>query len=175
MEVTSEDVSVQFAKLKSVSRIAACCFAALTALAAIFAVAALVVIAFTATSAHTDGESALSYIPACVQMVILPVILGVCTSLFKCIGQGVSPFNSKQARNMRIIGWLFVVYALCDNIANNASISSVIAGTPVSVDHQDTPFFGVNIFMLAIGVVFFCFSAIFKYGSLLQEVSDDTI
>ena len=74
-----------------------------------------------------------------------------------------------------MIAELFLAYSLCDAIANNVWIAEQAGDTAVRIRHQDSPLMGINVTTIAISIMFFCFSAIFKYGSLLQEVSDDTI
>ena len=175
MEVTSEAVSQKLHRLTKVSRYAQWFFAAASTVPIIVALVAFCAIAFDANAAPVAIERLIQLIPAAIPMIILSVVFIVCASLLHDIALGKTPFSLKQARRIRVIGWMFILYAFCDSITNFSLIASPVGQTAAGFAHEDAPAFGVNLTAIGLAAVFFCFSAIFKYGSLLQEVSDDTI
>lgn len=105
-------------------------------------------------------------------------ILFIAARVFREAEQG-HPFARKQVSRLRCISILFVVYALIECIfAVNFQGTASIGGFDIGVlggDVSPTPSSFVNVGALLFAVAIYCVSFIFRYGSLLQEMSDDTV
>ena len=173
-EITSEQVSATFAQLQRGSKYAAVVFTVLAAVPIACLIGASIVIC----PQFEDGSlasMASMLVSVCAQMIILSAIFATCANMLGCIAKGQSPFCRKNICLLNMIAALFLAYSFCDTITNNIWLTEQVGDTAVRIVHQDSPSMGINVTMIAISIMFFCFSAIFKYGSLLQEVSDDTI
>ncbi|WP_251212740.1 DUF2975 domain-containing protein [Adlercreutzia murintestinalis] len=89
------------------------------------------------------------------------------------------PFERSQVLRLRVISVLLVLFALIELVFGIDFYGGiVIAGYEIGVaggDVSPTPTSFVNIGALFFAVAIYCVSFIFRYGSLLQEMSDDTV
>ncbi|MCL1799121.1 MAG: hypothetical protein FWG23_05235 [Eggerthellaceae bacterium] len=109
----------------------------------------------------------------------------VCLSLiiairaFSDVIAGESPFTLKQAKRLRTLGTVFLLLAVAE------ALLSVLFG-PLSYGAElpgggliglvtvESSMISVNLSMLIVAVMCYGFAVIFKYGILLQQLSDDT-
>ncbi|MDR2957060.1 MAG: hypothetical protein LBU61_02615 [Coriobacteriales bacterium] len=91
-----------------------------------------------------------------------------------------TPFTLKQAGRFRTIGWLIIIYSILDFA--KALIVYILAFRDY-IDffyyHPNDPVplmtLNTNIYVLLAGVVCLGLAYIFRYGVLLQQLSDDTL
>ncbi len=99
-------------------------------------------------------------------------------NFFSDAAKGRSPFTFNQANRVRKAAILFVVYGLFDmvwspSVLSVHSTSSLLIG---SVTMQSAPTIThINAGVFIASVIFFALSIVFRYGVLLQTVSDDTV
>lgn len=118
---------------------------------------------------------------------ILPMVLSVvvaisvCIALlyvFKDINAGSSPFTISQSRRLKLIGWLLLVSFILGAVVSvmplpYTQIGSLTFGPYVS-PHGPSGV-DINLSYVLWAVVCFSFSYVFRYGALLQQLSDDTV
>ena len=105
--------------------------------------------------------------------VFVLVILGLSDVI-----KGSSPFTNKQAKRLLVAGVVFLVIALLEfliptdalvSFASNAdSVVAIEASTTNATANADVA-------ALLFSFASFCLSAIFKYGIILQQLSDETV
>lgn len=99
-------------------------------------------------------------------------ILGV----FSDVAKGESPFSMRQVKRLRLISCMLIVYAILDFLISwNNSLFQVGAIEVGYVSTNGNSIIAFNFSPLIAAAVVFAFSFVFKYGVLLQELSDDTL
>lgn len=92
--------------------------------------------------------------------------------------KGHSPFTDKQVRRLVVAGFLFLAIALVElvfpldmswNLAGGSEAHIMLDASTISAGTN------VNVAALLFAFASFCLSAIFKYGIILQKLSDDTV
>lgn len=91
-----------------------------------------------------------------------------------------TPFTEKQVRRLRFLGRVILIYSAADVI--NSLVFYTIAMRDYFdfyVYHPDAPMpimtMNTNVYMVLAGLACYAFAVIFKYGLLLQQLSDDTL
>jgi len=96
------------------------------------------------------------------------------SSMFKDISKGETPFSDKQVKRILIVATLVLCYAVFSTIFDNAFPEIFVSSSVVGMDRGSNPT-TINLGAFSFSALLYAFSAIFKYGILLQEESDDTI
>lgn len=123
-----------------------------------------------------SNVSAISAVLCIVYGAIAASIILVLIGMFSDAAKGESPFTMKQVKRLRIVSAMLVLYALIDFVVSASTpftrfdnlglgYTSVTAKTVIPINF--TP-------IIAAAIVF-AFSFVFKYGVLLQELSDETL
>lgn len=108
--------------------------------------------------------------------VVIAVMLVVFIMIFSDTSKGQSPFVMKQVKRLRIIALMLVLYAVFDSaISFNASFLHFSWSMANFISVGNNPFTTINFAPLIAAAVLFAFSFVFKYGVLLQELSDETL
>lgn len=149
------------------------------ALAAIIIVAGIL-IAVSSVSNGTSGDQSPNGAPqtflAFFFMVLLASVLLLSSGMFSDIAKGMSPFSDKQVRRLRVISALFLIAFFADALI---PLGSAAIGSGASLETRAVAdeylSFKVNPLILSCSIFFFALSFVFKYGSLLQSLSDDTV
>lgn len=118
---------------------------------------------------------------------LVPVACSILTIIFVCItlmqifndiSKGESPFTIYQSKRLFIVGWLLLASFVFGAIASMAPASYAQIG-PISfglfVPTHNPSGIDLNFGYVLSAVVSYCFSYVFKYGALLQQLSDDTV
>ncbi len=92
---------------------------------------------------------------------------------------GESPFTNRLVKHLRVTGIFFLLFAIAESLlsvgfyfASEVPIFNIyMSGNQAT----DSFIIHINVSALIIAFIFFAFSAIFKYGVLLQEHSDETL
>lgn len=106
-------------------------------------------------------------------------VLFLLWQIFREIGRGKSPFTPARIRQIRVLGCLFFLTALCNSCAGpGAELGSTTAdGTHMVIDNgsssNNSTF--VDVTSIMIGVVCFAVALIFKYASTLECETDDLV
>lgn len=110
------------------------------------------------------------------QGVSIAAMLIVFIKILSDVSKGESPFTMMQVKRLRTIAGLLLLYGVLDFAVslNTAAVqlSGLDAGY-ISVSGNAIVF--LNLSPLIAAAVVFAFSFVFKYGVLLQELSDDTL
>lgn len=116
-------------------------------------------------------------IPSIVRTIFVMVLLKIGSFIFGDICKGMSPFSTRQANRIRQAAVVFVLFAIF-NTAWSPDVVSYICMGDVSfgVWNEQHPFvFHVDTGMLVASVLFLSLSMVFRYGTLLQCLSDETV
>ena len=96
------------------------------------------------------------------------MILIVAIKTFRLIAKNGTPFFSKVAKNIKIMGWLLVAL----------SFTLPVIGLILSVMDNNFVDFSNNMPVLSnftVGMVLVCFGLVFDYGCALQKRDDETL
>jgi hypothetical protein len=99
------------------------------------------------------------------------LIFAALMQVFGNISTGNSPFTIKQARILSLIGWFLVADAILVALISMTPLPEMKIG--ILTLGLESP--RLDLTSIIGAIVFFCFSYTFKYGSLLQQLSDDTV
>lgn len=96
--------------------------------------------------------------------------------IFSSASRGESPFTLDQVKRLRTIAVLLLLCAVLDfGITVDGSLFQYGGVNIGYISTSDTMIFPINFGLLISAAVVFAFSFVFKYGVLLQELSDDTL
>ena len=103
------------------------------------------------------------------------IILGISTDM----ARGVSPFTRKNSRRIFVLGVLFLVNAAVAMITSPGFISMTFGALRL-IDSSASLFGGAAVLPIDMGALFgalvsFSLSAIWRYGALLQEQTEDLV
>lgn len=109
---------------------------------------------------------------------IICIVLFAIAVVFEDISLGNSPFTLMQAKRISFIGWLLIIGVILEAFISPYSsfimnIADINLGYIAS--SQNYPGIFINGHYLIEAIVCFCLSYAFKYGALLQQLSDDTV
>ncbi|MFD0702112.1 hypothetical protein DMP06_08565 [Slackia equolifaciens] len=172
-------------KVQRVSRVLHSGFAAIYYFSTICFIFLIVAMAAWGIS---DLESGI-LVPFCMSLakvifeaVVALFLIGVAKSVFGSIGMGLSPFSTVIAKRLRIAALLMVIHAVFSLIISPAFMSIAGLGeAAIGVAIGSAPseatarFIPINVGDIVLAVVLFCAALIVEYGSLLQQLSDDTL
>lgn len=102
------------------------------------------------------------------------VMATICIVLIQVFGdasRGQSPFTMTQVKRLRIVSFSLIAYAILELLMNNSAPfiqSGFILG---AAEGAAT----INLFPIVSAAVIYAFSFVFKYGVLLQKLSDETL
>lgn len=155
------------------------------ALLAIYVVGSCAVLGMLVISCASRSFSSLDYLNLGLSMAVsvLSIAATVCVMTvllrsFDDIAALRSPFSRRQAKRFRLAGVLMVVKFVLLLVASvlptvALQVGEVSFGFPAVSDAPGSPVLDFSSLLWA--VVLFGLSYIFQYGTLLQELSDDTV
>ena len=109
-------------------------------------------------------------------LLIFAVIFTIAGLIFKDISKGESPFTMKQARRIRIVAWMLIVYAVIEAVLpSGVVVDNSYAGSTINVNHIESSPPIIKVGSVIVGVVFYFLASVFTYGVKLQELSDETL
>lgn len=153
----------------------------------LFAVFAVAWIAFIVVSVGStiitaqDGAEILGGLallsPSLATIAVSAYIFYVVIGVFDSIRKGSSPFTMRTAKQIRIVSFLFVVIFFLCLIISVAPIEKYSLGImSVGISgKEDGVVASLNVSALIAAAIGFGLSYVFKYGALLQQLTDDTI
>lgn len=121
----------------------------------------------------------LSFVASCClstcRAVIFIAALCIAERLIARVTRGASPFSEHVVKSFSLLAMLFLLHALLQALSGPA-ISALAALEPAGID-AITAHGGLslNASDIIAGLVFFALSRVFRYGLLLQKVSDETV
>ena len=111
--------------------------------------------------------------------IMVCILLIVTLRVFSDIVAGETPFTMKQVRRLRIAGTVLIAFSLIDTLISASfyfitdiagQYSGVIASSGI-----DSSFIHIDLTSIIAALACYGLALIFKYGILLQELSDDTL
>ena len=181
MEVTSADVEKKLGRMGAVCRILAgvvLVFCALFAIAT-FAKAYDVVRGIAGSDVHirVNWLQTIILTNRVLSAASLSFICFVAFLMLADVGRKVSPFTVKQTKRLLLVAIAMVVFTISITVLyNESAIETIIAaalveGTDAGFVNQWTIPFSYVVTTLFLFILY----ALFKYGVLLQVISDDTV
>jgi len=111
--------------------------------------------------------------------ILVCILLVITLVIFSDIIIGGTPFSMKLVKRLRIMGTVFAAYAAIDIFYSTAFyFTTDITGQYFGVmgnSGADASFIGIGLAPIFAAFACFGLALIFKYGILLQELSDDTL
>ena len=105
--------------------------------------------------------------------VVVMVVACLCLiRIFSDASKGSSPFTMVQVRRLRLVAGSLLLYGVLEFVMTIAVSSAQQGFANMTLNGEVAT---INLFPLVAAAVVFAFFFVFKYGVLLQELSDDTI
>lgn len=109
---------------------------------------------------------------------ITVVLYAILIGMFSDTARGESPFTMKQVKRLRLLSLVLVVYAVLGVFLSSWSavlqMDGITVGT-LSSDAYTNVIVPIDLAPVFAAAVLFAFSFVFKYGVLLQRLSDETL
>lgn len=140
-------------------------------------------IAFYYFAGFSDGSSTSLYdgfrlLTGFLWLSILVMVFWVASNIFKDISRGRSPFTLKNAKRITYLGWAMILIAVVELIVSPGFFAAVHAPgfdvAAILTDDAESLLIPVDVKPIVLAFICFGLSCIFEYGSLLQQVSDET-
>lgn len=116
-------------------------------------------------------------IPLIISLAVGAAILFTVTLVFKDLSKQTSPFTNTQAQRIAAIGLLLLAAAIIEFLISlNGPFLVDAAGMTVGFVNNapaGSPY--INMTFVIAALICFCLSYVFRYGSLLQWLSDETV
>ncbi|MBP3866946.1 MAG: hypothetical protein J6D25_03970 [Eggerthellaceae bacterium] len=179
-EITSKDVEANLKHISKASRLASIILflvAGLWLVGSLFSSIVLVVGCLFPENpfATMTGDVFYSVIIALVGLLVFFALTTV-GLIFRDIGKGKTPFSYGQVKRLRFVALLLVLYVFVDALqSGNADGLFHVGELNFHVSLTERPLTNINVGMLMGALVCFCMSFVFRYGLLLQSVSDDVV
>lgn len=107
------------------------------------------------------------------------LIVKTIANIFRDIGKGNSPFSKQQVRRIRWIAIFILIGALIDFLLSTPIVTAltneIMSFGYVSHVAMQNNFVSINLSAVFMALVLFCLSLAFEYGTLLQQLSDETL
>lgn len=181
--MATEEYEETRASLARVNRVCRSITFLLKIILGIFCACLLVALAFLLFSVSNadqgSGEaSAFTLVLLLMFGLVMGCMLQTLIAIFSDAAKGASPFTLKQVTRLRLMSLLLVAYAIVEAILSLGSAILHINGLDVgyiATDSGPNAFVPLDFAPVIAAAVIFAFSYVFKYGILLQELSDDTV
>ena len=110
---------------------------------------------------------------------LIAFILRVAFLVFDDVSKGESPFTKRQVKRIRWVAYALLIYAVIDMLFPTGEAFLMQEGNfhfAYSVTNgPNNPSISINVGALATAIIFYCLSLVFEYGTLLQQLSDETL
>lgn len=174
-----EKIYQSLGRLKSVSRVAG---RLLRVLFYIYIVATLVIFAaifLRIVSLDYSIGDILStiqrFLPNLIMVAIATLLFRLFIRVFEDMSRGESPFSDMQFLRWKTVGWLLLGKMLFELMISFAPFSIESVGDMLVGLSVQPIIVNVDVASVLWAIVSFCLSYVFKYGALLQRLSDETL
>ncbi len=116
---------------------------------------------------ETTGEIVAEMWAILVSGVFVFYILLIAYRMFKSISINIMPFSQENAKRLKKIGGLLMIYSLVEPISRKGFYSSFAPEITIRSSF--------NIVSVILALIFFFIAIIFDYGAELQRLSDETL
>lgn len=171
--------------LGHVKKISGTAFKALRVFLVVYLILTIPVFCYSLIVIFTAGLSlqdllwmGLQVVPMVLSIVVTVSVCMALLRLFGDVNKGESPFTDSQSNRFKLIGWLLLASFVLGAMISVAPMPYTQIGSLTFGIFSPTPSpsgidFDLSYILWA--VVSFSFSQVFKYGTLLQQLSDDTV
>lgn len=124
-----------------------------------------------------ESNSILVFMPAIWSLTAFIGCL-IVSNITKDVSRGHSPFTLKHARQIKVLSLLFLIIAVLELIFSSGFISITIGSLTIyssTLPVFDSPSFPIDIFAFVASIAIYSLSIVWKYGSILQLQSDETV
>ena len=130
-------------------------------------------------SPDAESAGAVPFILCIVFGLLIAVFLRQAIHFLSDIEKGESPFSMRQVRRIRVVALIFMVYVVVEAVFSIGQTTLVESGS-LMVKYSVTsvnsnPTLSINFGMLSAAAILYCLSLVFEYGTLLQQLSDETL
>lgn len=174
-----EKIYQSLGRLKSVSRVAG---RLLRVLFYIYIVATLVIFAaifLRIVSLDYSIGDILStiqrFLPNLIMVAIATLLFRLFIRVFEDMSRGEFPFSDMQSLRWKTVGWLLLGKMLFELMISFAPFSIESVGDMLVGLSVQPIIVNVDVASVLWAIVSFCLSYVFKYGALLQRLSDETL
>ena len=124
------------------------------------------------------GEAARTFVYVIMHGCVMFALLLIASRIFSHIASGESPFTKKSAALLRFIGILFLVRVAVEAVLSVGFDYDALAFgahfVSEGISGVDQSSVDIDASAMFLAFLFFGLSAAFRYGSLLQRLSDET-
>lgn len=175
-----ERITLAAKKLKTISQVIEGFFCVFL----LFSIAAMAVVSGSMITQLFDNyqiDTATALAKFAFEATIVLFMVWVFKKIFSDMAKGVSPFTLVQAKRLKMAALLQVLHAIfvtvvspvvSNALLNGAMLGASIAGASATMTDRIIP---INMGDIVLAIVLFCAALIVEYGSLLQQLSDDTV
>lgn len=125
-------------------------------------------------SVQVDGSIGNAVLLA-LELLLFAIAIWALSSICKNVFCGSTPFSLSQVRRIRFVALCIFLLAFVDFFVSQGSVSFVYSGMEMGLFSYFEDSSRLNIAALISSAALFLLSFVFKYGVLLQSVSDDTV
>lgn len=188
MDLEYDEISAiesTLAKAQTVSRMLHRVFSAVFWFGTVSYVIILISMVINGVSNYYDTGIAsffVAFLKVALEFLLVLFAIRIMTNSFQDLAMGKSPFTRSQSTRLRIMAVVLLVHALLTTVLSPAilgiaGLDGAVVGlatgsAPVEAAARIIP---INVGDIVLAVVLFCAALIVEYGSLLQQLSDDTL
>lgn len=180
----NEDVNeteVSLARLRKVAKVISVAFKIVFVVYCFVWLAIIVlfgVLAFFPELLGISSSGVLPFVMCIVFGLLIGTLIRIATLVFVDVAKGESPFTKRQVKRIRWVAIIFLAYAVIEMVFPSGQASLVQEGSlhvGYSVASETSDSIYINPGMLGAAIIFYCLSLVFEYGTLLQQLSDETL
>lgn len=120
-------------------------------------------------AASVSAPGLITYLLHCAVVLLIGLIL---VRVFSDSARGESPFTLMQVKRLRITAALLILYTVAEFAVSLGASFMIASGSAIG---QGGSVVTLDAAPIVAAAVIFAFSFVFKYGVLLQELSDETL
>ncbi len=179
MEYASKDIEFKLGKMARGAQIAKILLRVLAVLVIAIWAALAFIVGTHMTTVVTYNFTASSVAFSFVQWAAVALTLWVLSDIFGEVAHHRSPFSNETVRKLRVAGFIMIAALVANVLSPVWSVSAVNAsGGYFSFTQESNVLVNFDLgtaLAALVAIVMFGMSALFKYGAMLQSVSDDTV
>lgn len=115
----------------------------------------------------SNGEIISGMFTIIVSAIFIIYILIIAYRIFKSIGQFIIPFSQDNAKSLKKIAVILLIYSIIEPIAKAGFYGTFASEVQIQTS--------VNSLSVILALIFFFISVLFSYGAELQRQSDETL
>lgn len=175
MEVTTRDLEAALLRLSRRARWVCFAFRVLAVMILLFWVAFTLLARTSVFGLTWQLEDASSILPSIAQGILVAILLWSMGDVFGEIAYGHTVFSELQVKRMRVASFSMLIYLIMDSFVCPWS-ASLLSPDGIFATYDNVGVgANINLGLVLLVVVLFGVTSVFRYGVLLQGLSDDTV